>query len=225
MKPLIFLGTNSVLDRFIEACERQQQAIAGIIDSDWFGNRESFAGLPILDTQTVFDTDPTKYQDYVFFIGTNFHPDGGRDIAKRRMLIDIVRQHNLSCINLIDPLSQVSRFATLGSGIFVGAHVIIEPQAVVSDFVTAWGQNTIGHRCHLGENTVIQRGASLDAITGHDVYVGMGSWVMADDAVIVGDNAVVDPSLHVARDVEPNERVQLDRNFVRVYRARKPSTN
>lgn len=225
MKQLIFLGTNSVLERFIEACERQQQPIAGIIDSDWFGNCESFAGLPILDTQTVFETDPLKYQDYVFFIGTNFHPDGGRDIAKRRTLIDIVRRHNLPCINLIDPLSQVSRFATLGSGIFVGAHVIVEPHAVINDFVTMWGQNTIGHRCLIGENTVIQRGSTVDVVAGANAYVGIGSWVFDQEVLHIGNNSIIDPCLHVARHVQDNERVQMDRNSVRIYRARKPSTD
>jgi carbonic anhydrase/acetyltransferase-like protein (isoleucine patch superfamily) len=224
MKSLIFLGTNSVLERHIEACERQQQPIAGIIDSDWFGNRESFAGLPILDSQTIFEIDPLKYCDYVFFVGTNFHPDSGRDIAKRQMFISLIEKYQLHCINLIDPSSQVGGYVKLGQGIFIGANTVIEPGAEIQDFVTIWGLNTIGHNSVIGKNSVIQRGASVEAVTSNNVYVGMNTWVFrGNDPLTVGANAKIDPCLHVCRDVDAEEHVRLDRNSVRIYRSQNPS--
>jgi len=222
-KPLIFLGTNSVLERHIEACERQQQPIAGIIDSDWFGNRDTFSDLPVLDTHTVFDTDPGRYRDYVFFIGVNWNPNAGRDIHKRKMFIDIVRQHNLECINLVDPSSYVSKFATLGQGIFIGPGVNIEPYSVIGDFVTLYGHNGVGHHNHIGENSVLQRESFIHANIGSNTYVGIGSAVIKDGDITVGNNVTIAPCLHVARNVADNENVRLSKDSFRVYQRSNPS--
>jgi len=223
LKPLVFLGTNSVLQRHIDACQRQDQPIAGIIDSDWFGNQETFAGLPLLDSQDIFNTDPNKYKDYVFFIGTNWFPGAGRDIIKRKTMIDLVVKHQLHCINLIDPTSYISPTAQIGSGIFIGANVSIEPGAIVNDFAILWGNNSVGHDSIIGQNSVLQRGASIHAKLGQDVYVGNGTWLFKHQGITVGDRAIFDPCLHVARDVLTNEHVKLDRKAHRVYRAQQPS--
>ena len=223
-KPLIFLGTNSVLERYIEACQRQNQPVAGIIDSDWYGNRETFAGLPILDSQTVFESDPDKYRDYVFFIGVNWHPHAGRDTDKRKMFIDLVKQHKLQCINLIDPLSYVSKYARLGQGIFIGSSVYVEPNCVIEDFALFHGFNGIGHDSHIGENTVFQRYAGIHGKIGHDSYVGIAGHICPVDKMItVGNNVIIAPCLHVARDVADNEKITLSKDMVRVYRHINPS--
>jgi UDP-3-O-[3-hydroxymyristoyl] glucosamine N-acyltransferase len=220
MKQLIFLGTNSILERYIEACERQGQPIAGIIDSDWFGNRESFAGLPILDSQTIFETDPDRYRDFVFFIGTNWNPNSGRDISKRKMFIDLVRRHQLTCINLIDPLSYVSKHCKLGQGIFIGANCYIEPFCVIEDFALIYGGNGIGHNSEIGENTVIQRDAGMHAKIGQDCYIGIGSYTIRNGDIKIGNNVVVAPCLHVARDVNDNENITLSKDAIKIYRSK-----
>jgi len=219
MKKLIFLGTNGVLERHIEACERQEQPIAGIIDGDWFGNRDSFAGLPLLDSQEIFNTDPGKYQDYVFFVGVNWNPKAGRDIPKRKMFIELVRKHNLPCINLIDPKSYVSKFADLGTNIFIGPGVNVEPYTTIKDFVTIWGNCTVGHHNFIGENSVLQRQVLIHAQVGADVYISMSSTVVGDDNdITIGDGANIGPCLHVARNVLPGEKVSLSRHMTRIYR-------
>jgi UDP-3-O-[3-hydroxymyristoyl] glucosamine N-acyltransferase len=224
MKKLIFLGTNSVLERYIEACERQGQEIEGIIDSDWYGNRESFAGLPLLDAEHIFHSNPKKYSDYVFFVGVNWNPTYARDFTKRKMLIDIVRQYQLPCINIVDPGSYVSRYASLGSGIFIGANCAVEPHTVLEDFVSIYGNSTVGHNNHIGENTAIQRNTFVHAKLGKNCYVGIGSYIMRDGSTVIGDNVIIAPCLHVARDVKDNENITIDRNSVRIYRNRNQPT-
>jgi len=218
-KKLIFLGTNSVLERHIEACELQGQSVAGIIDSDWFGNRDTFAGVPMLDSQDIFATVPEKYKDYVFFVAVNWNPRADRDINKRKMFIDLVRKHNLPCINLIDPRSYVSKFATLGQNIFIGPGVNIEPYATVEDFATIWSNTTLGHHNRVGENSVLQREAVVHAQIGKDVYVGIATTIVGNDHYMtIGDGANIGPCLHVARNVAPGEKISLSRDEIRIFR-------
>jgi NDP-sugar pyrophosphorylase family protein len=223
MKKLIFLGTNSVLERYVEACERQGQEIEGIIDSDWYGNRDTFADLPIIDTEKIFSDHPTRYKDFVFFIGVNWNPEAGRDIDKRKMFINLIRQHQLPCINLIDPTSYVSRFATLGQGVFIGSNCYVEPNCVIGDFVSIYGGNALGHDTWIGENTVIQRESKLHAKIGNNCYIGIGSYVIRDPSLTIGDDVVVSPCVHVSRDVSNNETVTLSKDSFRIYRNKNQS--
>ena len=217
MKELIFLGTNSVLEQQIEICELIGQPIKGIIDSDWYGNRKTFASLPLLDSEDVFEKESNKYSDYVFFIGTNWNPLNLRDRNKRKKLIDIIRKHNLDCINLIHPQSYVSGYATLGKGIFIGANVSIEPDVSVGDFVQIWHNSTVGHHVTIGENTVLQRrtGVSAESV-GKNCYISSGAGIPNHN--VIGNNVVVAPGLLVIRDVKDNENVRIDKNSVRIYR-------
>jgi acetyltransferase-like isoleucine patch superfamily enzyme len=219
MKKLIFLGTNSVLERHIDACVRQGQPIEGIIDSDWFGNRKEFAGLPILDSQEIFTKTPNKYNNYVFFIGVNWNPLYQRDFDKRLMMIDIVNRYNLECINLIDPSSYVSSYAKLGKGIFIGANVSIEPNVILNDFVTVWNNSVILHDVNVGENTVIQRQAFVHAKTvGKNTYIGMSAVVTKNFDINIGDNVVITPCVHVARSVDNNEKITHSVNSDKIYK-------
>jgi len=217
-KKVIFLGTNSVLERQIESCERQNQEIAGIIDSDWFGNTEIFCDLPVLDSETIFDSEPEKYKDFVFFIGVNWYPYDQRDIQKRKMFINLIRRHQLDCINLIDPTSYVSRYTTLGKGIFIGPGVNIEPHSIIEDFATLYGHNGVGHHNRIGENSILQREAIIHAQIGCNTYVGIGSAIIQDYSMTIGNNVVISPCLHVARNVKDNEKVSLSKDNFRVYR-------
>jgi acetyltransferase-like isoleucine patch superfamily enzyme len=218
MKKLIFLGTNSVLERYIEACEQQGQEIEGVIDSDWYGNRDSFAGLPLLDSEKIFQEDLKKYSNNVFFIGVNWNPTYQRDQIKRKMFIDIVKHYNLPCINLISPNSYVSKYSTLGSGIFIGSNCSIEPRANIGSFVSIYENSTVGHDNYIGENSVLQRNTLVHAKIGKNSYVGISSIIMTDGSTIIGDNVVISPCLHVARNVNDNEHVTIDKKSLRIYR-------
>ena len=46
--PLVFLGSSSNLELWVELAERAGVTIIGIIDSDYFGNTDNIAGIPII---------------------------------------------------------------------------------------------------------------------------------------------------------------------------------
>lgn len=216
---LLFLGTNSVLERYIEAAEDQDLEVAGIIDSDWYGNRDTFSGIPVVDSQKVFDTEPDKYRDYVFFIGTNWSPLAGRDTTKRKMLIDIVKRYSLPCVNLIHRTSFISKFSELGQNIFIGSQVAIEPNCKISSFCTIMDLVSIAHDSMIGENCVIQRKAGVQATVGNNTYIAGDTTIFKHGGLNIGNDVCIDPCLYVSRNVKDGERVRLTKNNIRVYRS------
>jgi hypothetical protein len=96
-KPLILLGTNIALYKQIEVCENNGIEIAGIIDSDYFGNTEKFCGQTVIDTEESFkDLEKSSYykENFNFFCAVNWSPELQsvqiRNREKRKKLIDMI---------------------------------------------------------------------------------------------------------------------------------------
>jgi len=213
----VFLGTNSNLLLYCETAEKAGMTIAGIVDSDYAGNTSYLHGLPVLGSELSDFLDVNK-KNYLFFIATNWSPaeEHQRDFVKRLRLIDLVRQHNLQCANIIDPNAQVSRYATLGQGIYIGAVSNIEPDVVIEDFVQIYYGVGISHGSRIGTNSVIQRHAGLAAIIGSNCYVGMWSKLYKQDMLVVKDGAIINPGLYVARDVAAGEYIKMTKDAKRI---------
>ena len=223
-KKIIFLGTSVSMGIQIETAERMGYEITGIIDSDWFGNQDTFFEVPVIDSETIFETDPTHYQNVEFFICVNWDPTvNPKGILKRKRFIDLVNRYQLPCTNLISDLAYISRFAKLGKNVFVGNATTIEPDCVIDDFVCIMNNVTLGHHSRIGSNSVMQRMSSLKGTVGHDSYVGIGSMIFSPYGCAVGNNVDIGPGLYVSRDVKDNEQVRLDRHAVKVYRNSTPS--
>ena len=50
-KPLIFLGSSVAMEVFSTSCENLGMKIHGIMDNDYWGNSESYYGIPVIDTE------------------------------------------------------------------------------------------------------------------------------------------------------------------------------
>jgi carbonic anhydrase/acetyltransferase-like protein (isoleucine patch superfamily) len=223
-KPIIFLGSSIAMQLFVDVAHRQNLTIAGIMDSDYYGNKEMFMELPILWSEEQL-SDPTILknltENYYFFIATNSSPDVGhsRDVHKRKRLIDLVNQYNLPCISIIDPSAFIGSRVELGKGLFIGYNVSIDHDVKIGDFSQIYTAAVISHGCIIGKNTIIQRVCQIgNTEIGNNVYVGLWSHVYGEKGLTVGNDSIIYQGLHVSRSVEPNEVVRLTKDSIRVYR-------
>lgn len=221
---MVFLGCNSALQLFVDAAHRQGLTVAGIVDSDYWGNTEKYAGQLIIGTEKDFE-DPEKLKswsnEYDFFIGTNWSPDPAhaRDKEKRKYLIKLVESVGIRCINLIDPDSYIGSNVKLGDGIYIGYHVYIEFEAVINSFTLLHCDTNIGHKCVVGKNNILQRQSGLgNCATEENVFVGIRTNAFTSgQPLIIGEGAVINQGLWLARSVAPNEHVKLTKDAIRTY--------
>lgn len=221
-RPIIFLGSNVNLKLYIETAKKAGMTVAGIIDNDYAGNTEKLFGLPVLAGEQDFeDTDVLEFykSKYMFFIATNWSPEAihARDRVKRRHLIDVVNRYSLTCVNIVDPSAQVSEYANLGQGLYIGALSYIEPDTTIDDHAQIHYGVGISHGSRVGINTVIQRQAGIAADIGDECYIGMWSKLFKINMLKVGNGAIINPGLYVGRDVAPGEHVKLSRENKRVF--------
>lgn len=210
-RPLIFLGSShQITIQFTDVCEQLGIPIAGIIDSDYYGNTESLEEIPYIGSEVTADFDKLK-QDYDFFIGVSHIPELQRNIDKRLKFIDIVNQYNLPCVNLIDPDTKVSRRAKLGKGIYIGYHSIVESNVSIGDHTQINYLVCIGHDSTIGSNCVFQRGVTMmsQVTIGNNNYFGASSRLLKTPNMVVGNNCFVHPGIVVMRDISDNEVVSM----------------
>lgn len=224
-RPVMFLGSNSVMYKFTELCELLGIEVAGIMDSDYFGNTESICEVKVVDTEISL-SDPVKLaklkQQYNFFCATNWSPVDNaitqRDCDKRNRLLELIDLYELPTVSLVDPSSRVSKHATIGRGVFIDGQSIVESHCQVKDFSSLHWNVGLGHHTHIGRNTVLHARCSTTANVhiGNDVFMGNHSRVLA--AATVADNTWVQTGLWLMRSTVPGEVVGLaGKDLRRVY--------
>lgn len=217
-RPLIFIGTNSNLYQYIELCQTVGIEIAGIIDSDYFGNTQTYCDLPVIDSEIAFD-DAYKLahykQNFNFFCAVNWSPITVdrvyvRNREKRNRLIDQIDHCGLPCISLISPNSCISPSAEIGRGVFVDNLVNVEPKVIVGDFTTIYSYTLIGHTTKIGRNCVFQRHSVLsnDSIVENEVYFSP-MVKCTKGGIRISTNTFVHEGVYMRRGTLPNEIVSL----------------
>ena len=213
-KPLIFLGSNSVMEKYTELCEELGITIAGLLDNDYWGNTSELGGVKVLDTEKNIDQ---YLGDYNFFCATNWNPIDNpvmkRNRIKRQQIIDLIRQKNIECISLVDPTARVSKYSRIDHGCFIDCHVMVESGSIVKDFTNIYGQVQVGHNTIIGENCVLQRAVGLASaqVIENNVYLSSGVKALKP-GVRISEGTFVHELVYLARGTVANEIVQFGTN-------------
>lgn len=217
-RPLIFLGSNSSMYKMSESAEDHGIVIAGIIDSDYYGNTEEICDLPVIDTELAFE-DREKLQfykdNYNFFCATNWTPEPDavnvRNRAKRKKLLELIDYYQLPCISIVDRTARVSKHSSIGRGVFLDAHVLIEPKTTVGDFVHIYYNCSIGHHNIINRNCVLQRQCILmgNNVMEQDAYFGPAVKALKPGATF-GKNSFVHEGIYIRRGTVDNEIVSMN---------------
>lgn len=204
----------------MDLCSFYNIEIAGIIDNDYWGNTADLSGIPVIDTETSFD-DPVKLQhyrdNYNFFCATNWAPESDavtvRNKNKRMQLIDLLDQHQLDCISLIDPSARISSSATIEPGVYIDAFVLIETSAEIHKHAHVYAFTGIGHHTIVMRNCVIQRHCSIagDCVFEPNTYVGTAVKALKTGAVF-GSNTFIHEAVYIRRGTVSNETVKFNGN-------------
>jgi hypothetical protein len=225
-RPLIFLGSNAALWFITDICNRRHIKVHGIIDSDYFGNKDDLEGIPVVDTELAFaDPDKLKYykENFNFFLVVNWtgQKDSvhARDFKKRLQFIELIEKYDLNCISLVDPTSVVHHTNVIGKNVLIDSFCYISAHNEIGDFTNIYAYAAIGHHNMIGRNCVIQRqsGVHMHNTLEENVYVGLSTQVFGDHLTL-GTGTIIHPCLAVNRSTKANETVSLaGKDLRRIY--------
>ncbi|MGI6249011.1 MAG: acetyltransferase [Acutalibacteraceae bacterium] len=178
----------SVLDTLLEQTGNEMIAVA----DDFLTPGTIVMGVPVIGN--CFDLEKYRLQGYnLGFVAVG-------SVGRPRLRIDFynrLEEAGFEQPNIIDKTAAVSKYTSLGKGIFVGKNsvvnagatvgncaiintsVVVEHDCRLGDFVhlssgtVLSGGVIVGDRTHIGANSVIRQELSI----GSDTIIGMGSVV------------------------------------------------
>ena len=221
MRPVIFLGTSTNLEVPLRICQLSNIPVAGIVDSDYYGNTDKKNGVEIIGSEHSFDFDAARDQ-FDFFIGQSYSTQDQRSRKKRLDYISIINHHNLNCATLIHPGSEIYDGVEIGPGCLIGFCAGISHHVTIGAHSRLDSFSMIGHHVEIGDNCYINSYSmiSTNTIIKDNVSIMPGAAILrtGKNRTVVGNDAIIYPRVTVARDVDPGEIVSLaGGNTRRIY--------
>jgi acetyltransferase-like isoleucine patch superfamily enzyme len=218
MRPVIFLGTSTNLEVPLRICQLRNIPVAGIVDSDYYGNTDKKNDVQIIGSEHSFDFDASRDQ-FDFFVGQSYSTQDQRSRKKRLDYISIINRYNLNCATLIHPGSEIYDGVKIGPGCLIGFCAGISHHVTIGAHSRLDSFSIIGHHVEIGDNCYINSYSmiSTNTIIKDNVSIMPGAAILrtGKNHTVVGNDAIIYPRVTVARDVEPGEIVSLAGNNTR----------
>ena len=221
MRPVIFLGTGSNLEVPLRICQLRNIPVAGIVDSDYYGNTDKKNGVEIIGSEHSFDFDTARDQ-FDFFVGQSSSTQDQRSRKKRLDYISIINHHNLNCATLIHPTSEIYNNVEIGPGCLIGFCTGISHHVTIGAHSRLDSFSMIAHHVEIGDNCCINPYSFISAntIVKNNVVIMPGAAIIrtGKNHTVIGNDAIIHPKVTVAREVEPGEIISLvGSNTRRIY--------
>lgn len=183
-KKLILVGAGGHAKVVIDAVDRKEYEITGILDKDLSHIHEQINGVPIIGT----DRDAERYfNEGICYACIAIGHMG--DARIRNCLFSRFKAVGYRMINIIHPAAIISESSRLGEGNLVMPNCVINAEA------------------QIGNNTIINTGAIVEheAIIENDVHLAPGSIVAGMSIVgsgsFIGAGSVILQNLHIGTNV------------------------
>lgn len=215
-RPLIFLGSSYTMYKLTEICDNSDIKIQGIIDTDYYGNTEHICDIPVIDNESGLKDNLAYYKDnFNFFCAVNWTPEPDpaivRNRQKRNQLLSLIDEYQLNCISIVNHTAQVSKHSIIGRGVYLDAHVLIEPKVTVGDYTSIFYNSSIGHHSIIQRNCVFQRQSILmgDNLAEEEVYFSPAVKALKNGAIF-GRGSWIQEAIYIRRGTVPGEIVSLN---------------
>lgn len=178
MRPVVFLGSNYNLNQMTDVCEAQGLSVAGIVDSDYYGNTDTIGGVPVIGSEDTF----TFTDQYYYFLAVNWMPGtrAERNRSKHAEFVALIDDQNLECVSLKHPTAIIPSTVTIGKNVFVGAYSVIGNYSVIGDFCQVREQSYLAHNSRLHTNVIVQ----VQSYVGANIQIGDNCYLAVKSSVM-----------------------------------------
>lgn len=185
------MGSNHNIRQISDAALDMGYTVVGILDDDYFGNREHIAGIPVIGSELQRDFD----HDHDYFVAINWIADRSsrqrRNQIRRRIMIDHLMDFNL--VNIIHPSAKVADSAMLGKGIFIGADAHVGHGCSIGNGTQIKPQSYIAHDAVIESGVVLQVQSYVGAgvQVGSHSYLGVGARIVPSDTLRICSHSFI----------------------------------
>lgn len=144
----------------------------------------------------------------------DFQPPPGTDCfigttspRRSHLVADLNARFQLRYISLIHPSAHISRFATIGEGVFINAGAVVGPNTNIGAHTFVNRGVTIGHDTRVGAFCRLQPGSHIAGHVhiGESVTIGMGACITEER--VIGARSIIHAGAIVGRDIPADSTV------------------
>ena len=187
-KKLVIIGAGGFAKSIIDSINYTEMELVGFVDTFKQGYHQ---GYPIIANDI---NEIIKPHSYVYFIGVG-------EPKTRYEFISLLKNKNLSLINIIDPSAMVSRNVELGVGIYIGKMCIVNSDSQLQDGAVINTRSLIEH----GNTIGFCSNVSTNVVLNGDVTVGnktfIGSCTVVNGQITIGSNSTIGSGSVVIRNI------------------------
>lgn len=189
MKRVVVIGAGGHGREVADILRAQAETdVIGFVDDNREIHGDDIDGLRVLGDWLWFEGVDRAEIAVVCAVGL---PESCRRLTRRAESL------GLSFASAVSPLAHISRFASLGEGVTVFPHAVINTGAVVESYGVLNVAATASHDTKIGRYSNINPGAHLagNVTVGEGCYIGMGANVIQGRSIgawsVIGAGAVV----------------------------------
>lgn len=107
---------------------------------------------------------------------------------------------------IFDASANISRFASLGEGVFVGKHCVINSDAIIGNMAILNTGSIVEHDCQIGDYAFISVGVNLSGgvIIGNETHIGTGANVI--QGIHIGSNSIIGAGSVVTKNISSHKK-------------------
>ncbi|KAA3625568.1 MAG: hypothetical protein DWQ08_09185 [Proteobacteria bacterium] len=126
--------------------------------------------------------------------------------TNRDRFIEKAIESKFQFCSLVHPSAHVSRTATIGSGVIIGANAVILSHSRIADHAIILANATVSHHARVGSYSTVAAGATLAGLTtiGSNTFVGINASILPERHV--GNFCFVGAGSVVNKDVPDHRR-------------------
>lgn len=200
-RQLVLLGAGGHAKVLLDILQQQGIRPVACISPSPLPAHPLFAGISHFATDTALQNfDP---QAVMLINGVGALPGSSRRFA----LFDEAKSLGFQFFSVISTSAQISPFVTLGEGVQIFPHAIVNVDSQIADNVIINTRALVEHDCLIGKHSVLSPAAVLcgQVQTGQQVFIGAGAVVI--QSVRIGDRAMVAAGAMLAHDLLPDSKI------------------
>jgi UDP-3-O-[3-hydroxymyristoyl] glucosamine N-acyltransferase len=232
-KPLIFVGSRSVILEMAHTADLNNIEILGILDSQYYGNTEEIQGIPVIGSELwLLDKDNSQAKKWLKdcdFLPVNWH-NGSTEKENnlgllRQQRINILKESNANLINLIHPDTSIPKKTkyssfSIGIGNYIHPGVYISSNNVqIGNYCIISSTSSIHHDVTIHDNVLVGPNVHLDICEiGTNSLIGSHSRtnpVKKKGSIKIGENVTVWTGSEVIKDIPKNCHYTFDNRILR----------
>lgn len=174
MNPIILIGAGGHARVLLDALELNGAKVIGLVDADASLADRDVMGYPVLGNDDVLAQYAPGSVELVNAIGSV------DSMQRRRSVYEKLRRAGHVFASVLHPRATLSRHARMAAGVQVMAGVVVQPGASLGENTIVNTGASVDHDCRVGAHVHIAPGVTLsgNVQVGDETHVGAGAAVI-----------------------------------------------